>query len=216
MNAVNDPPIADDQSVTTPEDTPVAITLTGADVDGDPLTYSVATGPSNGTLSGTAPNLTYTPNADYNGPDSFTFVANDGTVDSNVATVSITVTPVNNEPVADDQSVTTDEDTSVAITLTASDADGDPLTYSVSAGPSNGTLSGTAPNLTYTPNADYNGSDSFTFVANDGTVDSNTATVSITVNAVNDPPIADDQSVTTPEDTPLAITLTGAMSTATR
>jgi hypothetical protein len=86
--------------------------------------------------------------------------------------------------------VVTDEDTPVGITLTGSDPDEDPLTFSVIAPPSNGTLGGTAPDLTYTPNADYNGSDSFTFKANDGSVDSNTATVSITVNPIDDAPVA--------------------------
>ena len=70
-------------------------------MDGDPLTFSVVTSPTHGALSGTAPNLTYTPAADYNGPDSFTFKANDGTVDSNIATISITVDAVNDAPTAD-------------------------------------------------------------------------------------------------------------------
>ena len=94
----NNPPVADDQEVVTDEDTPVAITLTASDPDGDPLTYSVVTDPNNGTLTGTAPDLTYTPASNYNGPDSFTFMANDGQVDSNIATVSITVWPVNDPP----------------------------------------------------------------------------------------------------------------------
>src|SRR5207247_675512 len=85
-------PVANAQAVTTPEDTAKAITLTASDVDGNTLTYSVVTGPAHGTLSGTAPNLTYTPTANYTGADSFTFEANDGTVDSALATISITVT----------------------------------------------------------------------------------------------------------------------------
>jgi hypothetical protein len=207
VNPVNDPPVAEDQAVVTDEDTPVEITLVANDVDGDTLTYEVLSQPANGVLSGTAPNLTYTPNADYFGPDSFTFKVNDGTVDSNTATVTITVNPVNDPPVAEDRAVATDEDTPVEITLVANDVDGDTLTYEVLTQPANGVLSGTAPNLTYTPNADYFGPDSFTFKANDGTVDSNTATVSITVTPVNDIPIAQDQNVTTAEDTPVAITL---------
>ena len=175
--------------------------------DGDVLSYTVVTAPQHGTLSGTAPNLTYTPAANYSGPDSFTFKANDGTVDSNVATVSITVDTVNDAPVAAGQSVTTSEDTPKAITLAATDADGDVLSYTVVTAPQHGTLSGTAPNLTYTPAANYSGPDSFTFKANDGTVDSNVATVSITVDAVNDAPVAAGQSVTATEDTPKAITL---------
>ena len=201
VTAVNDPPVATAQTVTTAEDTAVAITLAGTDADGDTLTYTVVDQPSNGTLSGTAPNLTYTPNADYNGNDSFTFKVNDFPVDSEPAIVSITVTAVNDPPVATAQTVTTDEDTAVAITLAGTDAGGDGLTYTVVDQATNGVLSGTAPNLTYTPNADYNGDDSFTFKVNDGTVDSEPATVSITVTGVNDPPVATAQSVTTNEDT---------------
>src|SRR5207253_3766017 len=109
-----------------------------------------------------------------------------GTADSAAATVSITVTAVNDAPVAYAQSVITAEDTAKAITLTASDVDGDALTYSIVSGPSHGSLSGAAPNVTYTPAANYNGSDSFTFKANDATADSAAATVSITVTAVNE------------------------------
>jgi hypothetical protein len=207
VTAVNDAPVASAQSVTTARDTAVAITLAGSDVDGNPLTFSVVTPPAHGSLSGAAPSLTYTPDSGYVGPDSFTFKANDSTVDSNIATVSITITPVNNAPVADAQAVTTDEDAAKSITLTATDGDGDPLTFSVVTPPTHGSLSGTAPNLTYTPAANYHGPDSFTFKANDGKVDSNVATVSITVTAVNDAPVANAQAVTTDENTAKNITL---------
>ena len=203
-------PTANSQSVTTNEDVAKAITLTGSDPDNDPLTFIVVTNPSHGALSGTAPNLTYTPAANYNGADSFTFKVNDGSGDSNIATVSITVNSVNDAPIANGQSVTTNEDTPKAITLTGSDVDGDPLTFSIVSGPAHGTLSGAPPNVTYTPASNYHGSDSFTFKANDGTADSNIATVSITVNAVNDAPIANAQSVTTNEDTAKPITLTAS------
>ncbi|PYQ92457.1 MAG: hypothetical protein DMG02_01355 [Acidobacteria bacterium] len=208
--AVNDPPVANAQSVTTNQDTAKAISLTATDVDGDPLSYAVVAAPTHGTLSGVAPNLTYTPAAGYFGPDSFTFKANDGTVDSAAATVSLTVVHVNHAPVAAAQTVTTTEDTARAVVLTATDADGDPLTYSVVAGPTHGALSGTAPNLTYTPALNYNGPDSFTFTAKDATLVSTTATVTITVTPVNDPPVANAQSVTTAEDTAAPIVLTGS------
>src|SRR5207245_11742948 len=149
------------------------------------LTYSIVTGPAHGTVSGTAPNVTSTPAARYSGVDSFTFKANDSTVDSNVATVSLTVAHVNHAPVATGQSVSTAEDTAAPIILMASDVDGDALTYSIVIPPAHGTLSVAAPNLTYTPAALYFGADSFTFKANDGTVDSNVATVSLTVTHVN-------------------------------
>ncbi|PYQ88475.1 MAG: adhesin, partial [Acidobacteria bacterium] len=188
VTAVNDAPVANAQTVTTAEDTAKAIVLTATDVDGDPLTYAIVAGPAHGTLSGVAPTVTYTPAANYNGPDSVTFKANDGTLNSNVATVTLTVTPVNDAPVATAQSVTTNQDTAKAMTLTATDVDGDTLTYAVVTAPTHGTLSGVAPNLTYTPAAGYNGPDSFTFKANDGTVDSAAATVSLTVVHVNHAP----------------------------
>src|SRR5690606_6925593 len=101
----------------------------------DPLTYAIASGPANGALSGTAPNLTYTPNANFNGADSFSFTVNDGTVNSAAATVSITVNPINDAPVANAQSVATDEDVALGIVLSGSDIDGNPLSYTVTGGP---------------------------------------------------------------------------------
>src|SRR5207248_3487710 len=206
----NSAPVANAQSVTTNEDNPKAITLTGSDPDGDALTYTITSNLSHGTLSGTAPNVTYTPGTNYNGSDSFTFKVNDGQVDSADAIVSITVSAVNDAPVANSQSVITNEDTAKAITLTGSDPEGDALTFSITAGPSHGALNGTAPNVTYTPGANYNGSDTFNFKVNDGTTDSGETTVLITVVAVNDRPVADSQSVTTNEDTAKPITLSGS------
>src|SRR5207247_6339615 len=101
---------------------------------------------THGSLSGRAPNVTYTPAANYSGPDSFTFKANDGGLDSNIATVTISVTAVNDAPVASDQSVTTDEDTAKAITLGVTDVDDTAFTYAIVSGPTHGSLNGTAPN----------------------------------------------------------------------
>ncbi len=210
ITPVNDAPIANAQSVSTAEDTPVGITLTGSDADGNGLTYSIGTSPLHGILTGTAPNLTYTPSANYDGPDSFTFTVNDGTGSGNstsaAATVSITVAPINHAPVANSQptGVTLAENSTTSITLTGSDADGNALTYIVVTLPAHGTLSGTAPNLIYTPGLYHHGNDSFTFKVNDGLVDSNIATVDIVVTPVNQAPIADNQSVTFPEDAPAA------------
>ncbi len=103
-------------------------------------------------------------------------------------TFVLTVTPVDDPPVAASQSVTTNEDPQKSITLPARMWKAMRLLSSVVTGPAHGTLTGTAPNLTYKPSAKYNGADSFTFKANDGHVGSNTATVSITVNPVNDAP----------------------------
>lgn len=209
VTPVNDPPIATAQNITTPEDTPKAITLSATDVDGGPLTYSIVSGPTHGTLSGSGANLTYTPSLNFNGNDSFTFKSNDGFIDSNIATVNIIIAPVQDAPVADNQAVTLLEDQVKAIVLTGSDVDGDVLTFIIVANPTHGTLSGSGANLTYTPFANYNGPDNFTFKTNDGNSDSNVATVSITISPVNDVPIANNQALTTTEDTALPITLTG-------
>ncbi len=119
---------------------------------------------------------TYSPLADFNGTDTFTYTMSAGG-ETDTATVFVEVLPVNDPPVALPQTVITDEDLAVDITLEATDLEDDPLTFSVVDGPLHGTLSGTAPNLTYTPDADYTGADSFTFQANDGIDDSNVATV---------------------------------------
>lgn len=207
---VNTAPVANPQNVSVLEDGYIAITLTATDPESQPLTYAVLSGPSNGVLTGTAPNLTYTPTPNYFGPDSFTFQADDGTNLSNIATVSITVVNVNDAPVADPQSLSLLEDGYLDIVLTGSDIDGNPLTYAVTSGPSNGAITGTAPNIRYTPTANYFGSDSFTFTVNDGYVDSSPATVSLTIVNVNDAPVANPQSVTVNQDGYLAITLTGS------
>lgn len=180
-------PSADAQAVTTDEDEDVLVNLTGSSHDADsdfaaiPLQFLVATRPSHGALTGSNSSLTYTPNANFAGSDSFAFVTNDGTNNSTAATVSITITAIEDAPVANAQSVTTAKDNSVAITLTGSDAEGSALTFNVVAQPGHGALSGTAPNLTYRPEDGFDGSDSFTFVANDGISNSTAATISITV-----------------------------------
>ena len=274
--AQNHAPAAVAQSLSINDNATLSIILAASDADSDSLAYSVVTSPSHGSLSGSAPNLTYTPNLPYNGSDSFTFKVNDGTVDSATATISITVTHVNHAPstpasiscltsplggataqactltaasptdsdgdsvayfdaastcsavvvnsvtgsatftapakgatclvkvkaydgalfssalisatitganhppVATTQSVSVSYNTATAITLAGTDADSDSLTYTVVAQPSHGSLSGSAPNLTYTPAAGYYGSDSFMFKVNDGTSDSTVATVSLT------------------------------------
>jgi len=389
VGSVEDVPVAESASAATDEDTAVFGILVATDGDDDPLTYTIVMGPTNGSLSDSLPAFTYTPNANFNGTDSFTFKANDGKADSNSATISITVIPVNDAPIAaagpdqtplegsaasftgsvtdpdsgdthtyqwdfgdgatdsgqvvshtyadngaftvtltitdlagessgdtlavavqnvaptvdagtggtldeggtfsgsgsftdpgtdvwiatvdygdgsavqslaldadnktfslshqypsdgdftvavtvsdddggsssgtatvavanvapaaNDLAVSTNEDTAVGITLSATDAGGDALTYSVVASPANGSLIGMAPNLTYTPGPDFAGEDSFTFVANDGQTDSAAATVTLTVDPVNDAPVAVDDLYGTPEDVPLAVAAPGVL-----
>ncbi|MEI7898646.1 MAG: Ig-like domain-containing protein, partial [bacterium] len=182
--AVNDAPAAAAQSVSTVMNTAKAVTLAGSDVENSPLTYAIVTSPAQGSLSGAPPDVTYTPTAGYTGFDSFTFKVNDGAADSAPAAVAVTVTATNRAPLAAAQSVSTPANTARALALAGSDADGDPLTYAVVTGPAHGTLSGTPPDVTYTPASDYTGPDSFTFQVNDGAADSAPAAVSVTVTFV--------------------------------
>lgn len=185
----NTPPIAHAQNVLTDEDTPIAITLTGSDADDDALSFEIASGPSHGSLSGAPPSVTYTPDAGFSGADSFTFTASDGKDSSPAATVNITVKaadvpPVNTPPVADPQTVNTTSATSIPITLTGSDADGDALSFAITAQPSHGSLSGTAPEIIYTPEVGFSGADSFSFTVSDGEATSAPALVTISVTEV--------------------------------
>jgi Bacterial Ig domain len=210
VNGVNDPPAVNSQSLATDEDSYILVTLTGTDIDSSPLSYTVSSPPAHGKLNGTAPNLVYVPATDYNGPDSFGFKASDGSANSNDATVTINVRPVNDAPVATPQSAATDEDTPVSVTLSGTDADGDALSYTVVDAPGHGTLSGTAPNLVYTPAANYNGPDNFTFRASDGTAESGWRYVSISVASVNDVPKSRSDALSTIEDSAFTFTFYGS------
>jgi Bacterial Ig domain/Domain of unknown function (DUF4114) len=183
----NRPPAATPGSVSTDRDTAVAVTLAGSDPDGDGLTFAVVGQPAHGSLSGSGASLTYTPAAGYVGADAFTFAASDGTLTSAPATVSIEVKAVNRPPTVTAQSMSTDRDVPVSVTLAGSDPDGDALTFAVVGQPAHGSLAGAGASLTYTPAAGYVGADAFTFAASDGRLTSAPATVSITVKAVAEP-----------------------------
>ena len=185
-------PVAEPHAVTTMEDTPVEISLMGSDPDSDPLTYSTIAGPSHGSLNGTEPNLTYTPSPNFYGSDSFTFKVNDGTADSALATVSITISPVNDPPVANDDTAATREDTpAVTIDVLANDTDIDNDTLTVTA-VSQGTNGSVTINpdstMSYSPHANFHGSDVFTYTISDDKGLTDTANVNVTVKAVNDAP----------------------------
>jgi len=223
VTGVNDGPVAVDDAYTTEEDTELVIVAPGVlvndtDVEGNGLTAIIVSGPAHGGLSLNADgSFSYTPEADYTGTDSFTYKANDGEMDSGVATVTITVTGVNDGPVAVDDAYTTEEDTELVVTapgvlVNDTDVEGNGLTAIIVSGPAHGSLSLNADgSFSYTPEADYTGTDSFTYKANDGEMDSGVATVTITVTGVNDGPVAVDDAYTTEEDTELVITAPGVL-----
>ena len=223
INPVNDPPVATDDAYTTDEDVTLNIAASGVlgndtDPESDPLTAALLTDVTSGSLTLSADgSFDYIPNADFNGTDSFTYEARDGNGGATPGTVTITVNPINDPPVATDDAYTTDED--IALVRVApgvlgndTDPDGDTLTAVLVGDVTSGTLTLTADgSFSYIPNANYNGSDSFTYVTNDGTTDSNLATVSITINPVNDPPVATDDAYTTDEDVTLNIAASGVL-----
>ncbi|MCP3875173.1 MAG: tandem-95 repeat protein, partial [Desulfobacteraceae bacterium] len=196
INAINDAPTAHSSSITTQVDTLVPVTLSVTDPDyQDTFTYTYSTTTTNyGTLTGNPPNLLYTPPQSFIGTDTFTFSVNDGTVDSNTASVSIVVEglPEPNEiPIAVADIFSTLEDKAFQQTLTGSDPDDDFITFSIVSNPVKGSLQLTSAAtgvFIYTPYLNTSGVDSFTFKVNDGKEDSLTATIVITLSPVNDPP----------------------------
>lgn len=187
----NTPPVANDQTVNTNEETSILINLSADDPDpGDQLDFTILSQPSHGELTGSNRNPTYTPAIDFYGQDSFTFKVNDGTDDSNIATITINVTNINDAPIAVDDSYETKMD-EVLVVLQAdsvlendSDADGDELTTLLVTDVSHGMLTlsmlGNGA-FVYKPDQGYTGLDTFTYKAFDSETLSNAATVTITV-----------------------------------
>jgi large repetitive protein len=220
VNAVDDAPVANDDSAGTPEDTAVVIPVVAndTDIDGnlDPSTVTIAAGPTHGgvTVNPVTGAITYSPAANYNGADSFTYQVCDTTALCDTATVTLTVSSVDDTPIANDDIATTPEDTAVVVDALANDTDGDsnlaPITITIPVPPAHG---GVSVNLltgaiTYTPTANYNGADSFTYQVCDTTMPvalCDTATVSLTVTAADDAPVANGDFAATPEDTAVVV-----------
>jgi VCBS repeat-containing protein len=197
-----------DDAVTSAEDTSVSIAALANDVAANQPGFVpvVVNGPAHGQVTVNADGtFGYTPDKDYNGTDSFTYKLSDGQLDSNVSTVSLTITPVNDPPVAGDVVQNTLEDAPLVIDLLAHayDVDSPTLTPRIVDGPAHGQVTTNADGTyTYTPDANFNGTDSFSYLVNDGELDSNLATVQIGVTSVNDAPTGTSTTVTTLEDTP--------------
>lgn len=202
---------ANDDVATTDEDTPTSIAVLANDSasDSSPLAILTATSPEHGIVAiSNAQYLIYTPHADYYGPDGFTYVVGDGAQSADTAGVSLYVDPVNDNPDAVDDAAATDEDTAVNIAVSDNDADvdGDTIRVIGLGAPAHGSVR-LLPDgdLRYTPAANYNGADSFTYTTGDGQGGEDSATVWVSVSPINDAPALVDDTVATDEDTPVDI-----------
>ncbi|MGP9547088.1 tandem-95 repeat protein [Psychrobacter sp. AOP7-D1-21] len=195
----NELPVSKDSIITAIEDTTTEGQLEAAtDVDGNTLTYALDSDANNGTAVVNADgSYSYTPDANFNGSDSFTYTIDDGQGGVTTQTATIDVAPINDAPVAEDSSISTDEDTEATGTLAAAtDVDGNTLTYALDSDANNGTAVVNADgSYSYTPNANFNGEDSFTYSIDDGQGGVITQTATITVAAVNDVPVAENSSI---------------------
>jgi len=209
---VNSAPDAVNDTRSTNEDTQLVITAASlltndTDIDGDTLTVTSVGSAVNGSVSLAGSNITFTPNANFNGPASFTYTISDGNGGTDTATVNITVNPVNDVPVANDDTASTSENQPVVVSVLTNDTDvdGNTLTVTSVTNGTNGSVTTNGTTVTYTPNANFSGSDSFTYTISDGNGGTDTATVNITVGGVNDAPDAVNDTRSTNEDTPLII-----------
>lgn len=204
---VPDRPVATPLTLTLAEDTSTPALLQGSDPDGTAVSYTIGVAPQHGTLEGSGAQRIYRPAPNYHGEDTFTYYTSDGSLSSDPVQVTITVSSVPDAPQAPFLSIAALEDALQVVTLGGSDSDGDLLTHTVLSQPANGQLAGTPPALTYTPNPNFHGVDSFTYSVTAGGQTTPAATVTLHVASVNDAPVAEDGAVTTPEDTAVAITL---------
>lgn len=205
--AVNDAPTANNLSVAGAEDSPLPGQVGGGDVDGDPLSFALATGPQHGTVNLSADgSFLYEPHADFNGTDTFTFTSADAELSSPPATVTLTITPVNDPSVAVGDDYTTHVNAPLEVPAAGSvvlndfDVDGDAVQFAgLSANPTHGSISFQADGtFRYTPQAGFVGADTFSYLVSDG--QSVSAPGVVTIHVLNDPPTANDDSFSVPQD----------------
>ncbi|MDH4120966.1 MAG: Ig-like domain-containing protein [Deltaproteobacteria bacterium] len=218
VSSTNNPPsIVTAPALTTLEDNPGVTTVQATDPDGLPPTLSISTQGAKGSAVCGAPAMvnpitwnyvcTYTPGLNRNGVDSFSVTASDGLATSVASAVGVTITPVNDAPSAVSGSLTMAEDSGTGnVTMSVTDVDiatnGDTHTFTIATLPANGTAAVVANVVQYTPNLNFNGTDSFTVMATDAGGLANTGTVTVTVTAVNDAPvITAAPAISTFEDT---------------
>lgn len=213
VTPVNDPPVCPDGTSSGAEDTQQSGSVTCTDIDSSSLNYALAGQAAHGTAAVAADgSWTYDPDPNYNGPDSFTYTANDGVDDSAPATISITVTAVNDPPVATNGAITVVEDTPADVTSQvlglASDVDGDTLTVSAVGTATGGQVDLAAGVVTFTPTANLcgAGAGSFGYTVDDGNGGTDSATATVNITCVNDAPVAHDDTVTVPENKAATLT----------
>jgi len=224
VTALNDGPWAMDDYYIALEDTELVVPSAGysgvldndIDIDGDPLVALLDTSVSSGSLVlNPDGSFLYTPNPDWSGIDTFTYHVTDGQLDSNIATVTITVEPVNDPPTVMDDAFSMEEDTTLDILASQllsndEDIEGDVLQIMITNDPSDGTLvQNPDGSFTYIPDADWSGVDQFEYQVFDGTDYSGAAVVTITVVSVNDAPWAMGESYFTDQDTQLLVPSAG-------
>ena len=207
--SINDAPMAQDDSASTPEDIGVTIhvLLNDRDSDGDSLALVGTTRPSNGRLEIRDAEIVFFPNEGFHGLDIFEYTIEDGNGGTDTAVVRVTVTPVNDAPIAQDDEATTDEEVPIRIAVldNDSDEDADRLSIESVTQPGHGTTVRQGDIIVYAPNEDFSGQDEFVYAVSDGQGGTDTARVSIDVRPINDPPIAQADSSATEEETPVAI-----------
>jgi hypothetical protein len=206
VTGVNDPPVAYDDVVSVVEDSvdnQLDVLVNDVDIDGDALDITNVSSPAHGSVTFTVDFVYYTPDPDYFGADQFSYSIGDGSGGSDSATVYVTVTGVNDPPVAVADAATVLEDSvnnSIDVLVNDVDVDGDNLTIVSVTAPSHGSVSTDGNYSYYSPDPDFSGIDSFSYTVSDGSGGTDTAVVSVTVTGVNDPPSAVDDYVSVPED----------------
>lgn len=211
ITATNDAPVAANDATVVNEDVTITINVLSndTDIDGDTLSIA-ATSAGNGSVAiNTDQSLNYTPNANFNGNDVINYTISDGNGGSDLATVNVTVNPINDNPVAVSEAISTDEDSSftLAVLTNDSDVDGDTLSVASASATSGTTTVSTDNIISYTPNANFNGSDSISYTISDSQGGEATASVVVTVVSVNDVPVATSDTATTSEDTATTISV---------
>ncbi|WP_299590091.1 tandem-95 repeat protein [uncultured Tateyamaria sp.] len=211
---INRGPDAAEDTATVDEDGSVDIDVLGndSDPDGDPLEVTDATSPDGDVTINADGSLTFEPNENFNGPTTITYTVSDGNGGTDTATVNVTVNPVNDAPDAVNDTATTDEDTPVTIDalFNDTDVDGDALTITGASVPADqGTVEVVGNELLFTPAENFNGVATISYAISDGNGGTDTAEVMVTVNPVNDDPVAVDDLADTMEDEAVVVDLIG-------